>query len=54
MKRTALGRFKHEAATVTIAPDERMVVYSSDDERFQHIYRYVSARRFDAENREAN
>lgn len=54
VKRTALGRFKHEAATVTIAPDGRILVYSGDDERFQHIYRYVSTGRFDAENREAN
>jgi len=54
VKRTALGRFKHEAATVTIAPDGRVVVYSGDDERFQHVYRYVSTGRFDAENREAN
>lgn len=54
VKRTALGRFKHEAATVATAPDGRVVVYSGDDERFQHVYRYVSTGRFNAENREAN
>jgi secreted PhoX family phosphatase len=54
VKRTALGRFKHEAATVAIAPDGRVVVYTGDDERFQYVYRYVSTGRFDAKNRPAN
>ncbi len=54
VKRTALGRFKHEAATVAVAPDGRVVVYSGDDERFQHVYRYVSTGKFDAKNRQAN
>lgn len=54
VKRTALGRFKHEAATTAVAPDGRVVVYSGDDERFQHVYRYVSNGRFDAKNRQAN
>lgn len=54
VKRTALGRFKHEAATVAIAPDGRIAVYTGDDERFQHVYRYVSTGKFDAGNREAN
>ena len=54
VKRTALGRFKHEAATVAIAPDGRVVVYSGDDERFQYVYRYVSTGRFDVKNRPAN
>ena len=54
IKRTALGRFKHEGATVTLSRDGRAVVYSGDDERFQHVYRYVSTRSYDANNREAN
>ncbi|MEQ1764670.1 MAG: PhoX family phosphatase [Pyrinomonadaceae bacterium] len=42
VKRTAIGRFKHEGAWVQEARDGRVVVYSGDDEQFEYIYRYVS------------
>lgn len=42
VKRTALGRFKHECACVVEARDGRVVVFSGDDEQFEYIYRYVS------------
>lgn len=42
IKRTALGRLKHEGAWVQEAKHGRVVVYTGDDEVFEYIYRYVS------------
>ncbi|QWB24363.1 MULTISPECIES: PhoX family phosphatase [Streptomyces] len=44
-KHTALGRFKHEAATVRLTRDGRPVVYSGDDERFDYFYKFVGSKR---------
>ncbi len=43
IKRTALGRFKHENAEMVHASDGRIVVYLGDDERGEYLYRFVSA-----------
>ena len=43
VKRTALGRFKHEGIAIVEGPDGRIVGYMGDDERFDYIYKFVSA-----------
>ncbi|RWK57398.1 PhoX family phosphatase [Mesorhizobium sp.] len=53
-KRTAMGRFKHEGAESTVAKDGRVVFYQGDDERFDYVYKFVTAGKFNAEDRAAN
>jgi hypothetical protein len=47
IKRTALGRFKHEGATPIVNKDGRLVAYTGDDERFEYLYKYVSNGTYD-------
>lgn len=54
VKRTALGRFKHEAATTVLLEDGRMVVYCGDDEVFEYLYRFVTKGKVNPTNRLAN
>ncbi|TQK29851.1 PhoX family phosphatase [Arthrobacter sp. SLBN-53] len=50
IKHTALGRFKHEAATIHVADDGTVVAYTGDDERFDYMYKFVSAKKIQPGN----
>ncbi|WLG67726.1 PhoX family protein [Pseudomonas brassicacearum] len=54
VKRTALGRFKHENAALAQTNDGRAVVYMGDDERGEFIYKFVSRERINPRNAQAN
>lgn len=42
VKRTALGRFKHEGIAITEGRDGRLVGYMADDQAFEYLYKFVT------------
>jgi hypothetical protein len=54
VKRTALGRFKHENAALAETRDGRAVVYMGDDERGEFIYKFISRDKIDHKHPKAN
>ncbi|MBS3648954.1 PhoX family phosphatase [Pseudaminobacter sp. 19-2017] len=53
-KRTALGRFRHEGAESIVAKGGQVVFYLGDDERFDYVYKFVTAGKFSPDDRAAN
>ncbi|PYY84389.1 transcriptional initiation protein Tat [Pseudomonas sp. TKO26] len=54
VKRSALGRFKHENAALAQTRDGRAVVYMGDDERGEFIYKFISRDQINHRNPKAN
>lgn len=54
-KRTAMGRFKHEAATIALTKgSNKVTAYSGCDTTFEYVYKFVSSGTYNATNRAAN
>ncbi|HWV14723.1 MAG TPA: PhoX family phosphatase [Cellvibrio sp.] len=50
IKRTAMGRYLRECASVFVADTGKMAIYSGDDTRGEYIYKFVPATGFDKAN----
>jgi len=53
-KRTTMGRFKHEGAASIVSKDGHVVFYLGDDSRFDYVYKFVTAGKFNPDERSAN
>lgn len=54
VKRTAMGRFRHENVAIAIGASGKVVAYMGDDARNRATYKFISEGTYDPNNREAN
>ena len=54
LKRTAMGRFRHENVAIRLSANNRVVAYMGDDRNDSCVYKFVSDGSYDPKNREAN
>jgi secreted PhoX family phosphatase len=54
VKHTAMGRMAHEGAATILSRDGRAVAYMGDDARFEYLYKFVSAGRYNLKDRTAS
>ena len=54
IKRTAMGRMKHEGAQVVIDHKDQVAFYMGDDERNEYIYKFVCDKKFNRKDHDKN
>jgi secreted PhoX family phosphatase len=54
VKRTSMGRFRHESAQYVVDDNNRLAFYQGDDNVNEYIYKFVCSRQYNTQVRTAN